>query len=198
MATTERTLTGLVTIAALAIGVAVTSRLPSADSIAAWPFVHQVAIGETVSLRTGQLTVDGVDATTAVTQSGKTVKTSAHWLLVMMRFTAAREPSALAGMTLKTADGRTYSATRPLQSTCGAGQPGITIRCTIPFEVPADALAGAHLLVPAALLGQGAGDDLADVDLGISTTRAAQLTAITEPKTVTGVTVVGSQPGGGS
>ena len=196
MAPTERSLTGVVVIAALAIGLAVTSRLPSAEAIASRPFVRHAALGSPVPMRTGVVTVDAIDATTAVKQSGTTVKTSAHWLLVTLRFTAAQEPAALAGMTIRAADGRTYSATRPLQSTCGAGQPGITIRCTIPFELPGDALEGAHLLVPAALLGAGAGDDLADVDLGISADRAAELRTITEPKPVTAVTVVGSAGGG--
>lgn len=192
----ERRLTTVIVVGLLALGSAALSRLPTPEEVARSPFVSAGTVGAPVPLRTGTIQVDAVRASTAVRQGGTTARTSAHWLVVTMRFTAAREPVGLAGMTLRAADGRIYSLTRPFRSSCGPGQPGITIQCGLPFEVPSDAMAGARLVVPAALLGGGEGDDVAEIDLGIDPAQAGQLASATELITVEALAVVGgaSQP----
>ena len=64
------------------------------------------------------------------------------------------------------------------------------MRCSVPFEVPEDALAGAHLLVPADVH-VDALDDVADIDLGITAERAAELAAATGQVEVPEARVVG-------
>jgi len=193
----QNALAGLVVVAALAAGSTVISRVPGPDEIARQPFLHSGQVGTAVHLRTGEIVVEGVQASTRVRQGATTASTSAHWLVVTVRFTAADTPSTLAGMTLQSRDGRSYSLARPFQTACGVGQPGVTITCSMPFEVPAAALEGASLRVPAALLGGGAGDDVADVDLGIDAATATRLEQSTEPLRIEAVTVVGS-PGTGA
>ena len=194
----RHTVTGLVVIAALAAGSALISRVPGPQEIALAPFLHAGTVGAPIHLRTGEIVVDGVQASTQVRQGAITASTTGHWLVVTLRYTAADTPASLAGMTVQSRDGRTYSLARPFQSACGVGQPGVTIACSMPFELAPDALEGAHLRVPAALLGGGEGDDIADVDLGIDAATAARLAVATEPVRIEAVTVVGAQRVGGT
>lgn len=189
----EQRLTTAIVVGLLALGSAVLSHIPAPDDLARRPFVTVGTLGSSLRLRTGQIQVERVPASTTVRQGAITAATSAHWLVVTMTFTADREPAALAGMTIRAVDGRTYSLTRPFRSSCGVGQPGITIRCALPFELPRDAVAGAVLVVPAELLGGGEGDDVAEIDLRITAETAAELTAVTEVLSVDAVTVVGAQ-----
>ncbi len=198
MTTRQNAVTGLVVIAALAAGSALISRVPGPQEVALAPFLHAGTVGAPIHLRTGEIVVDGVQASTQVRQGAITASTTGHWLVVTLRYTAADTPASLAGMTVQSRDGRTYSLARPFQSACGVGQPGVTIACSMPFELAPDALEGAHLRVPAALLGGGEGDDIADVDLGIDAATAARLAVATEPVRIEAVTVVGAQRVGGT
>lgn len=175
----------ILVVAALAVGSVVTERLPQADAVGEAPFVHTAALGEPVSLRTGTVTVDGVSASPIVRQGGTSISAysaAGTFLAVRVTFVALREPGApsYATMRVATTDGRTFgNPGLSVLPACGVGQPGLARSCTYVFEVDPTALAGARLLVPASRL--DVPDDVADVDLGLTAERAAELAANTAP-----------------
>lgn len=173
-------LTAVLVVLALVVGSLLDSWLPSADSADGVPFTHAAGIGEAVPLRTHTVTVDGIAAGTEVASYGAVTGTTAHWLVVSYTVEAVGQSASFppAFLRLRAADGRLFGETPGTIVACGPAQPGIPLRCTVPFEVPADALAGAHLLVPAGIE-VGLSDDLADIDLGITAADAATLAAST-------------------
>lgn len=165
---------------ALAVASVLNSRLPNAQDVMDEPFVIHGGVGESLRLRTGTLTVNRVDATNVVTLDGRAAQTTAVWLVLEATFDATGEARALAidAGSIETVDGRAFGHTSPLRPTCGMAQPGLPITCTFAYEIAADALAGAHLKMPAASLVVGPDEDsFADVELGITDAVAADLGA---------------------
>lgn len=184
--------TGTLVVAALFLGATINARLPDPGAIYSAPFTRPGTVGEPVTLRNQRVTVTGVDAGTELAH-GRTVAVSdAHFLVVDLTYEPLGETGSLpAGwLRLRASDGRLFGGSLPVPALCGPTQPGMPIACRIPFEVSADALPGAALLVPA----QGdtdAMDDVAVIDLAITAEDADRLAAASGRLTVADPSPVG-------
>ena len=169
-------LTAALVVAALFIGSFVTERLPQpAQLLGETPFLHDGVVGAPVRLRTADVTVAQVQAAKRVELYGQVAESSGLWLVFDVVWAAGGEASRLAGTSpvVVAADGRRFGGAQAVLATCGPAQPGLPVSCQLPFEVPADALEGARLLIPA----EGntrTNDDVADIDLGIDAATAAR------------------------
>lgn len=175
-ATRSGVLTTVLVVAALWLGSLISSALPAASDVFSRPYVHAARIGEPVTLRTATVTVTGVRTAKEVSSYGAIAGTTGVWLVADLEVEARHEPGLLApaAFRLRAADGRLFGELSAVTVSCGPLQPGITVRCSVPFEITPDAVPGACLLVPAGTDAE-ASDDLADVDLGIDEARAAAL-----------------------
>lgn len=179
-------LTGVIVVAALFLGSWVVQLIPDADEQFGRPFEHRAAVGEPVEVRTGTVTVTGLTTAREIERLGSVAATTGVWLVAELEWVTSREPAELplAQSRLVTADGRSYGGIAPLPASCGPGQPHLTLFCQAPFEVPADALEGAELHIPAEFL--GGLDDVAIIDLGIDAARSAELAQPSERLELTG------------
>lgn len=73
---------------------------------------------------------------------------------------------------MRAKDGRTFGGSQPVTNNCGPANPGLPVTCQLPFEVPTDALEGLVLAIPAET-DSWAGDQVTEIDLGISADEAA-------------------------
>lgn len=173
--TREGVLTAIIVVVALFLGSRIVQLIPSADEQFGRPFEHHAAVGDAVEVRTGTIKVTGLSSATEVENFGSVAATTALWLVVDYEWKTVKEPRAYAVslIELMAADGRTYGGLSPIATGCNPGQPHIKVLCQAIVEMPADALEGAVLHMPA-----GTGDerdDLVIVDLGIDAARAAEL-----------------------
>lgn len=171
-------LTTALVVLALFVGSVLDTRLPKPDPADADPFLRPGLVGQAVELRNGVVTATDVRVGTEIRSIGAITATTGRWLVVDYVFEARGEAQfkAPATLRLRAADGRLYGETPGATAACGPAQPGIPLACSVPFEVPVDAIAGAHLLVPAEN-GVDVMDDVADIDLGLTPDRAAELGA---------------------
>lgn len=175
--TRDGLLTAVIVVLALFLGSQVVQLIPSAEEQFGRPFEHHATVGEAVSVRTGTLKVTGVQTGQEIELYHQVASTTALWLVVDFEWLAKDRPApyAVTEIRLLTPDGRTYGGVPPVAAACIPGQPHITLHCQAPIEVPADALEGAVLRLPAALNSEL--DDVVFVDLGIDAARAAELAA---------------------
>jgi hypothetical protein len=173
--------TAFAVLAALAAGTALTSMLPSSADVSDAPFVTTGSVGQEVRLRTGTMTVLGIDASTTIKNDLDTaVSEHGTFLIVKLRWIPSPKPEPLTGLSIRTLSGGSYHDASPITSGCAPAQTGIPIRCQVVFEMPSATLAGAVLV--ATSQGRGAEGDLqAEIDLGIDAASAAQLGAQTAP-----------------
>lgn len=182
-------LTAFIVVLALWVGSMVTSWLPDPQKVYSDSFFTPGRVGNTVTIRSYEVTVTGVRAGLEAATDSQVSLTRGLWLVVDLTWSPqdatiawAREGTgsrlAATEPLLVTLDGRTYGGLPGLGLTCGAAQPGVPLTCSIPFEVPPDALEGAHFWFPSSTV--GAMDDVADIDLGIDAARAAELASSTE------------------
>lgn len=177
--------TGVTVLAALAVGSAITARLPQPEAVREAPFVVVGRVGQALTLRTGTVSVEGVDASTKVTD-GSSHAVSAHGVFVVLTLTwqPSSKPLPTAEGTVVASDGRRYTGGSPVTGSCSTTQPTLRIRCQQVFELPGDALVGARLELPADPSGRTEGDQVAQVDLGIDDSQAAALRARTDELTI--------------
>jgi hypothetical protein len=167
--------TAVAVLAALAAGTALNSALPSADDVGDAPFVATDVVGQQVHLRTGELTVLGVDASTTITGGlGQAISEQGTFLIVKLRWVASPKPQPLSGTWVRAANGRTYHAGSPVTAGCAPAQTGIPVVCQLVFEMPKSALAGAVLVAPSEAISADA-DLQARIDLGIDPALASTL-----------------------
>lgn len=173
-------LTAVLVVIALFVGSLLDAHLPRLDRLVAEPFLRTGTVGEPVNLRTVTVTVTGVRSGKEV-ESLRTVSvTTAVWLVVDYVVEARGEERIVAptNLRLKAADGRLFGGTPGVVVSCPRAQPGVPITCSVPFEVPADAVAGSRLLVPAEA-DVDLMDDVASIDLGLTPDRAEVLASDT-------------------
>lgn len=186
--------TAILVVAALFVGSYVSSVIPVPDRIMSErPFVHPAEIGDTVLLRTAETSVTAVSSAKEIELLGQVAGTDGLWLVFDISWNPRNEPAILPNraIAVRTVDGRTFGETQAVTSNCGPTQPGLRVECQIAIEVTEDALAGAHLLIPAG--GSiTASDDVADFDLGIDADRAEALSSPEERIALTESTVVTS------
>lgn len=171
---------GLISVIALAVGLFAASFIPQPKTVRAAPFVQKLAVDDWAHMRKGTVRIIAVEASKKVHgprrvgQNGANTGVSQHglFLIVTIDFQSKQEPSAVSDATITDRKGRVFGGTQAVGDTaCGTGQPKLTIRCQLVFEMPKGSLEGAMLTVPA---GRGA-DDVAQWDLGIDAEKAKQL-----------------------
>lgn len=171
---------GALILAALATGRAVTTALP-VDTTIDDPFVRPGSVGTTVDLRYASVVADAPEGATQLDAAGALLATTGVWVVVPLTITAHGEPIRLGYAAVRDSEGRLYRAdgTRS-QFAPGVAQPGIARHASVAVEIPADAAAGAHLLLALDPNDQRR-DDLADIDLGITAAQVARWAAASSP-----------------
>lgn len=184
-------LTGLIVVLALWVGSLVTRMLPAPSDVYERPYVESGSLGEQVTTRAFDVTVTGVRAGPEAERDTTVAATTGVWLVVDFTLTARGETFLLpvAEVRIEAADGRQFGGVPGLTASCRRAQVGIAQTCSIPFEVPPDAIEGAHVLIPASYV--TAMDDVAVIDLGISGEEATDLAASTERQQVPEAVPVG-------
>lgn len=183
MKTTGKTvLTVLITLALLYAGSLITKLLPDATEILSdRPFTHEVTVGETVAMRTGDVAVTDVQAAAKIELYDQVAITDQVWLVIDVRWTPRGESDLIGGSfpVIRSQDGRTFGGSQPLTVNCGPTPPGLTVWCQMPFEMPIDALEGSKVLIPA---GNSVftSDDVAQIDLQIDEATAGKFASTEE------------------
>jgi len=154
------------------------------------PFLVPGRIGETVTTRTFDFTVQSARLARALSAAPKPgainappLTTSGIWLIVHARIAARTAPVRLMSVRLHARDGDDYSAarnrmldmkyTRWLLSE-NATDPGIPREGWLAFELPPSRVSGVRLRV-ASTFGDASLDNLTDIDLGIDEARLEEL-----------------------
>ena len=175
----QRVLSALAVLVALALGQVVTDRLDR-ESKDDPPFLRNADLGEVAHLTYGEVEVTDVrPAQFLAPQASDELARIAGgvFVLVSTKVVATREPTHFLTARLVGRDGREYQPSA--RSTCDAfpsgdtGLPSYTMLC---FDVPASALAGLHFQTSRGSQNDDSirGDDMADVDLGISAADAEE------------------------
>lgn len=162
--------TGALVVAALSLGQVLVEHLPSVDR-AGRPFEREIAIDQTVKLRTGSLTVTGVDGAREIRpEHGDPFVSPGLALVVNFEFTPSVPETTITFGELRDADERVTSVSMSgARSVITCPQPpvGITTHCTAVVEADPDTLPGAGLaLGPSAI--DPRFDDMAVADLDIT------------------------------
>jgi hypothetical protein len=170
-------------LAALGAGRAVIACAPDTDE-REQPYPRTGAVGETIDVRTFDLTVLSVRGATTVTAFGHEYGTGGVWVVVRVRMTAKVEPTTAGYAVVRDGRGRVYRATdRFPQSLVGGGrkgQPGVALEADVAFEVPVAAATDLVLLVADNIIDQRMSAE-AEVRLPIDQATVARWRAVTEP-----------------
>lgn len=185
-------LAGVVILTGLALGSAIDSHMPSTSDVLARPFLHRAAVGQTVAMRTAEVSVTGVSSARSVVSHGREFSTEGTWLLIDLQVLALHEPVPVAGMELVTSSGLVHGGSGDVPFACSTAQPGVTQDCRVAMELAPEELPGLELHVPASGEAGSPGDDMMVVDLGIT----PDSPAVTSP--ADRVEIVRSSFGGGS
>jgi hypothetical protein len=176
--------TAALVLAGLAAGRVVTGAFDSTDAINA-PYLRAGALGRPVDLRYAAVTATRVDGSPCVSTGsgvGSEFRTAGVFLVVRLTIVTKKEPAEVRYAALTDRQGRTFLTSSVGRSSFspGVGQPGVPRYASAVVEVPRDAVAGAHLRIALNSLDQRR-DDMADIDLGLTATQAAEwATARTE------------------
>ncbi|WP_327087845.1 hypothetical protein OIE66_36850 [Nonomuraea sp. NBC_01738] len=147
------------------------------------PLTAAGSMGDEVDAWRFSVKADSVTTAKAVQTDAKTVPAEQFFLVVGLSATSAKEPTNIARPTLLTADGNSYTVTDKVDTsrliTRPFVQPGFWIGGYAVFEVPADALEGARIVLR--LPGGGSFVEPyspeAEIDLGIDEAKAKQLSS---------------------
>ena len=185
--------TGALVVAALSVGQVLVEHLPSSDR-AARPFENEVGVGQTVALRTGKLTVTGVDGARSV-QPQREDQVLSPGVIVVVRFdfTPRTPATTITYGELRDAKGRTTAlSVSGGRSSVSCPQPpvGITSHCTAMVEAAPRTLAGARLTLGPLAIDERF-DDVAVADLAISDQDVASWNKRTTPLKVASPAVAG-------
>ncbi|WP_377641395.1 hypothetical protein [Oryzobacter terrae] len=161
-------LTVVLVVAALAAGRAVDALAGGERVVFGRPFLQPVSMGETVALRYADLTPRSVDGAPVLDLGpGAPKQSPGLWVVTRLSVTPTLDAVTLRHATLVDRDGRELTKGVRNGLACAATVPGVETQCVVSFEVAADRAVGAHLRVARAPF-DVRGDDLADIDLGIS------------------------------
>jgi hypothetical protein len=177
-----RTGVGVLVVAALAAGRAITDTMPLTPDgarMAAAPFVRDGEVGEPLDLRWAEVEVTGVHEAEAIDDGSILVGTAGVFVVVDLRVVARGEPRYLGGLHLVDREGRRFDRDTRTGFTYTEAPTGVDWFVSVAFEVPRDALPGLVLEVA-----QGEDpwwdnrrDELAHVDLGIARTDVRRFVA---------------------
>jgi hypothetical protein len=173
--------TGALVIAAMGLGRVITDRIPTGD-VADKPFLHTGSVGKAVALDYADVTVTGVHVTPTV-MGNPASAAGGRWLVVDTEMLATRRPTSVEGLFLADArDRRWIASTRGPECVQRADlSTGVRHYASVCFDVPKEALEGAHLMVTRGQWdsheAQFRRDDLARIDLGIEASEVEGLWA---------------------
>ncbi|GEK19753.1 DUF4352 domain-containing protein [Cellulomonas xylanilytica] len=173
---------GAAVLAALAVGHVVVTAFPVDDRVSA-PFVRPTVVGETVELRYASLTAGEPTGSTVLSPDTSTqLSTPGVFLTVPLTIVATGQPRMISFAELRGGDGRTYTVFTSGRSSFlpGTAQPGVPRYATVSVELPPEAVPGAHLRIGLNQEDQR-GDDLADIDLGLTQADADDWAAVDTP-----------------
>ena len=128
----------------------------------------------------------GVDGAPSVMTHLDTTASSASgvWVVLQVRVEGESEPVSLSGVTIESADGRSYAQSRSdIPTACADIQPHVAWICQVAVEMPLEAIPGAHAVIP--VNGSVRGDTVAEIDLGLDAQIAESWRAREEPLTIT-------------
>jgi hypothetical protein len=174
----RRTTSAVAVVAALAAGHAVTSRV-DVTQVDYPPFVRSAALGGVAHLSYADVEVTDVRPAQYLAppfSDALVVEAAGVWVLVSMTGTATREPTLLLDARLEDARGRFYrSSTRSDCALLTHLHTGVPVHSVFCFDVPPGVLAGLHFVIARGSFDNDRldGDDLADVDLGITRSEAS-------------------------
>jgi len=180
--------TAALVIAAMGLGRLITDHIPL-EEVAAAPFVQRAAMEETVRLDYADLTVTAARVTPTI-MGNPASAAGGRFLVVDLELVATTQPTTMAGFFLVDARGRQWIATdRGSECTTSVNlATGARTYLSVCFDVPKQALEGARLNATRGAWSSDESnfrrDDLADVDLGISTSEVDALWAQKEPVNV--------------
>jgi hypothetical protein len=169
----QRTTAVVAVLAALAVGQVITSQVDVVGGDYS-PYVRSGELGGSVRLSYAEVKVTDVRparylappvSTDLVRMAGDV------FVVVMAELTATREPTMFTQGWLTDTQDRVYASSAKSECTPNpTGSTGVTTYTMFCFDVPAEVLAGLHFRVARGALdvGETRGDDLADIDLGIS------------------------------
>ena len=162
--------TGTLVIAALALGQSLNEHLPD-GSDGGRLFEKPVAVGETLAMRTGDLTPRSVDGATSILRDlGSSMRSPGVVVVVHFDFVSRNESSSIRYGELRDGSGRTTifgpSGDRN-DVTCTGGPVGVVVHCTAVVEADPKTLPGSRLGLAGDELDPRF-DDLAVIDLDIS------------------------------
>jgi hypothetical protein len=181
--TRARLVAVVLVLAALGAGRAITALTPDTDR-REQPYPRAGEVGETIDVRTFDLTVLSVRGAAKVSAFGHEFDTSGVWVVVRVRMTAKVEPTRAGYAAVRDNRGRLYNATdRFPQTLVGGGrmgQPGVSLEADVAFEVPAAVATDLVLLVAANSIDQRMSAE-AEVRLPIDNAAVARWQAVTEP-----------------
>lgn len=173
-------LTVALVVAALASGRAVDALTPDDRVVFGRPFLRPVAIGESVSLRYADLTPEEVYGAPVLDRGPEAPMSSPGlWVVTTVSVTPTLDSETLRHATLVDGRGRELSQGARNELRCAATAAGVPTRCVVSFEVAPDAAAGSHLRL-ARSAQETRGDDMADVDLGITAEEVRRWAARTD------------------
>ncbi|MBM6400537.1 hypothetical protein [Phycicoccus sonneratiae] len=176
----EGLLTVVLVVAALAAGRAVEAWTPDDRDGFGRPFVHEAAVGDTVSLRYAEVRADRVDGAPVLDRGALApMKSPGLWVVTTLTVTPTLDNLVLANASLVDGRGRELQLGGRNVRLCAAATPGVATACVVAFEVPVDAAAGSRLRV-ARSAQEIRGDDLLEVDLGITAAEARGWAARTD------------------
>lgn len=177
---------------ALATGRAITHSFPVEGRIEA-PFVRGSTVGEPVRLRYADVEVGAPAGARELVAGGSTLSSPGVWLVVPVRITARGEPRTLGYAAVRGSDGTLYVAGGFGRGgfAPGTAQPGVPREADVAIELPADAVAGAHLVLALDPYDHRR-DDLADIDLGLTQADAERWTDGAPPVTFRDAADVGA------
>lgn len=105
-------------------------------------FSHSAEIGQTIHLRSADVTIVSVTTATAIATSTRVLPTTGAFLVVTLRFTPTTEPWKPQQLRIRDAKGRDFGGPQPVAIDCPGAQPGLTMICESYNEIPSDALDG--------------------------------------------------------
>lgn len=165
----------LVALLLLAGGSALQSWLPGEhDDPASEPHVRTASVGETVDLRTTDLTVEEVVGSPRLLEFGAEKVSPGLWIVVTYTTVARTENTSISFVEAVDGRGRTWGMVGRSTNSCPDGPPGVPTRCVAVLEVPPDALPTLVLR----LARESADiryDVVAEVDLGLTEEDAEEL-----------------------
>lgn len=172
-------LTVVLVVAALAAGRAVEGLTPDDHDGFGRPFVRAVAVGENAALRYADVRALGVDGAPVLDRGSLApMKSPGLWVVTRLALTPRLDRETLLWAQLVDGEGRELELGGRNELYCAEALPRVETRCVVAFEVPVDAAAGARLRLAREL--ETRGDDLAEVDLGITLQQARDWAARTD------------------